>query len=285
MSAIFTSALFWLAVDLLLAVANGQTTNATCQAGHNWAFNSQKQSPCLVAAQLIAVCSPAYEVYALPDSYHYEGPSGTDANPCQCNTVVYSLLAECGLCQGRSISQLSPVTDGVFGRSTAHRLPQHSLNPFRLVCMFLVGPFWTFRRATWLTSDSFNELNALNSANLTESTMIPLPSSTLGTGTSASPTPTSAALENSANAMQRHANAVGGGVLGGVAALLLVAGVSFWIRHRKQRLARQGQVLRSPVMAERTTGALTNTLDVPSITVSSMHQASSSSSLPSASAV
>jgi hypothetical protein len=77
----------------------------------------------------------AYEVYALPLQSHYAGPDMQDANPCQCNTVVFSLLAECGLCQNRTTSMSvhayiyvehysrkhSP--GGASGRSTVPRLP------------------------------------------------------------------------------------------------------------------------------------------------------------------
>ncbi|KAJ7172290.1 hypothetical protein C8R46DRAFT_143039 [Mycena filopes] len=90
-----------LAQDLFAAA---QTSNATCAVSHKWAFNSQKQTPCVVAATLLAVCTGSYEVAALPEQFHYDGPSTQDANPCQCNTVVYSLLAECGLCQSRTIT-------------------------------------------------------------------------------------------------------------------------------------------------------------------------------------
>ncbi|KAF8212034.1 hypothetical protein K438DRAFT_1224026 [Mycena galopus ATCC 62051] len=95
----------WFLRQNLLATA--QTTNATCDVAHNWAFNSQKQSPCQVASSLLAVCDGVYEVAALPPNFHYEGPDTQDATPCQCNTVVYSLLAECGLCQERTISMWS----------------------------------------------------------------------------------------------------------------------------------------------------------------------------------
>ncbi|KAK7020461.1 hypothetical protein R3P38DRAFT_1215062 [Favolaschia claudopus] len=85
-----------------------QTTNATCDAAHNWAFNSKKQSPCQVASALITVCTGSYEVVALPIDSHYAGPANVqDANPCWCNSVVYSLLAECGLCQDRTITMWS----------------------------------------------------------------------------------------------------------------------------------------------------------------------------------
>ncbi|KAJ7120499.1 hypothetical protein C8R43DRAFT_83280 [Mycena crocata] len=91
----------WLLGRTLLASA--QTSNATCSVAQKWASNSQQQSPCLVASSLLAVCTGSYDVFALPEGWHYNGPSIQDANPCQCNTVVYSLLSECGLCQNRTV--------------------------------------------------------------------------------------------------------------------------------------------------------------------------------------
>ncbi|KAF8892476.1 hypothetical protein BD779DRAFT_1188543 [Infundibulicybe gibba] len=73
-----------------------QTTNATCLAVYQWTSNSHKQSPCQVASSLLAVCNNgSYNVAALPDQTHYLGPDLSDANPCQCNTVVYSLMSAC----------------------------------------------------------------------------------------------------------------------------------------------------------------------------------------------
>ncbi|KIM57506.1 hypothetical protein SCLCIDRAFT_1219410 [Scleroderma citrinum Foug A] len=33
-------------------------------------------------------------------SYSWIGPNATQANPCKCNTVMYSLISACGACQG-----------------------------------------------------------------------------------------------------------------------------------------------------------------------------------------
>lgn len=52
--------------------------------------------------RLSITCAIAYNVDALPDQTHYLGPTLALANPCQCNTVVYSLMSACGACQGRT---------------------------------------------------------------------------------------------------------------------------------------------------------------------------------------
>ena len=84
-------------------------------------FNSFGQSPCIVAASMIATCFKGGEfpiacmcgygglislvdfgLAPLPPGYSYSGPSPDYANKCQCSTVGFSLISACVACQGRS---------------------------------------------------------------------------------------------------------------------------------------------------------------------------------------
>ena len=92
-------------------------------------LNAEAQTPCHVAAYLMSPClaTPYGEplrfeemfclrrygvldaaVYALTstlahnDYYRAPGPATFPANGCNCNTVLYSMLAACGTCQGES---------------------------------------------------------------------------------------------------------------------------------------------------------------------------------------
>ncbi|KAJ7046996.1 hypothetical protein C8F04DRAFT_1062418 [Mycena alexandri] len=264
-----------------------QTSNATCAVSHNWAFNSQKQSPCVVAATLLAVCTGSYEVDALPLQFHYDGPDTQDANQCQCNTVVYSLLAECGLCQSRTITMWS-----LWETNCA----SVSINSFPLpLPAGLHVPGWAYLDVK--TADMFNETLALANANVTESTAIPLPSKT-----SSVPKSTSSASVSSAAAQpslasdtsdspspvnQKRNNAIGGGIVGGVAALGLVCSLVFWIYRRRRIAQTNGEVLNSPAMSQHRTDTLAShpsqpTLPMPSITVSSLNLQPGSGSIRSA---
>ncbi|KAF7363604.1 hypothetical protein MSAN_01017300 [Mycena sanguinolenta] len=262
----------WLLGHILLATA--QTTNATCDVAHNWAFNSQKQSPCQVASSLLAVCTGSYEVFALPPNFHYEGPDMQDANPCQCNTVVYSLLAECALCQERTITMWSLWETNCASVSI-------SSFPMPLPAGLHV-PGWAYLDVE--TSDSFNETLAFADANITESTAIPQPTKT----SSSKSVPTSSSTSSSAAAVQttvasdtsvsppvdqKRSNAIGGGIVGGFAALLLVFVLFFWIYRRRKTVKENGAILASPVMSEYRTDTLPSppTMPVPSITVSSLN--------------
>ncbi|KAF8201562.1 hypothetical protein BJ912DRAFT_506116 [Pholiota molesta] len=78
-------------------------SDASCLPFYNWTSNAENQTPCSVASSLLAVCNGGpFPVAALPDNTHYLGPTLQNANPCQCNTVTYSLMSACGACQGRT---------------------------------------------------------------------------------------------------------------------------------------------------------------------------------------
>ncbi|KAH7873519.1 uncharacterized protein C8R40DRAFT_365180 [Lentinula edodes] len=106
-----TNVVRWLTTCIALAAffelrVTAQDTDAVCTlASLQWSFNTEKQSPCAVASSLLGVCSGGdYKVVALPDTdTEYLGPSIDAANPCQCNTVVYSLMSACALCQNGTI--------------------------------------------------------------------------------------------------------------------------------------------------------------------------------------
>ena len=40
-----------------------------------------------------------YDVSALNPGEHYIGPAGVFLNPCQCSTVMYSMMGACNVCQ------------------------------------------------------------------------------------------------------------------------------------------------------------------------------------------
>jgi len=266
----------WLLGQTLLAGA--QTTNATCTLDHQWAFNSDKQSPCVVASTLLAVCTGSYEVLALPEQYSYQGPDSLqDANPCWCNTVTYSLLAECGLCQNRTISMWS-----VWETNCA----SVSINSFPLpLPTGLHVPGWAYFDVK--ATDMFNEVLAEGNANITESTAIPQPpkTSSVSTATSSSSAPaettTASASSGAAAAINMtRGNAIGGGVVGGFFGLVLLCVLGLWILHRRRLARTNGEVLNTPDMSQHQTDTLPSQPGpVPSITVSSLNSKPGSGSI------
>ncbi|KAN0119078.1 hypothetical protein V8E52_004525 [Russula decolorans] len=77
------------------------TANCTVSS-FTWTFNSIGQSPCTVAANMLATCySGSYTLAPLPSGYAYGGPTHDSSNKCQCSTVGYSLASACAVCQGQ----------------------------------------------------------------------------------------------------------------------------------------------------------------------------------------
>jgi len=132
------------------------------------------------------------------------------------------------------------------------------------------------------TSDSFNETLAFANANITESTAIPQPTKTSSKSVPTSSSTSSAAAVQTTVASDtsvsppinlKRNNAIGGGIVGGFAALLLVCLLSFWIYRWRKTVKENGAILASPVMSEYRTDTLPSppTMPVPSITVSSLN--------------
>ncbi|KLO10748.1 hypothetical protein SCHPADRAFT_504622 [Schizopora paradoxa] len=94
----------WMGVLLLgsgSAMVNAQV--ATCFQGYQYFNNEEGQSPCQVFSNLMTAClSPTapFPVPELSDS-SYSIPSG-GANPCACNTVTYSMMSACSVCQNEA---------------------------------------------------------------------------------------------------------------------------------------------------------------------------------------
>ncbi|KAF8163452.1 hypothetical protein B0H34DRAFT_324108 [Crassisporium funariophilum] len=237
-------------------------SDATCLPFYDWTFNSQKKSPCEVASSLLAVCNGGpFPVEALPDLSHYVGPSLGAANPCQCNTVTYSLMSACGACQGRTYLSWS-----VWSANCA--TVEFSSYPEPIPLGTSV-PGWAYLDVQ--SEDNFDQTLAKQNANITESTAVPSSTASVSSTSTASITITSTTKQSSSSvapitpppqatstgssssstaALATRANAVGGGVIGGLLGLLLIGGLLTWFFKRKQSAAQNGEPLRSPTDVE-----------------------------------
>ncbi|PPR02063.1 hypothetical protein CVT24_011162 [Panaeolus cyanescens] len=247
-------------------------SDASCLPFYTWTFNSQDKTPCEVASSLLSVCNNGpFFVHALPDNSHYLGPvTVAGATPCECNTVVYSLMSACGACQGKtylSWSVWSANCPTTYTSGYPEQIPQG-----------VAVPGWAYLDVT--ANDNFDQTNARANANATESTLIvptptptPVPTSSSlssngtrshsktqshsnssthvsDTSTTASsstppPVPTSSAASAAAKE-EAQSNLVGGAVVGSVmGAAIIIAIVAYFIQ-RRRRIARNGQILPSP---------------------------------------
>jgi len=92
----------------LFSLVCGQTSNVTCGSSMDWAKNSMGQDPCTAGAYAFD-CGNSLVITPLGPGTVYAGPGPTTetASPCVCNTVTYSLMAACGMCQTHNAQSYS----------------------------------------------------------------------------------------------------------------------------------------------------------------------------------
>jgi len=214
-----------------LLTTAAQTTNATCLASYEWAFNSLHQSPCLVAAYALQACvGGAYNVDPLDPSTHYLGPSLNNANACQCSSVSYSLISACGDCQNRTYETWSTWSSNC---QTSY------LSAFPIDIPPAISiPAWAYLDVT--TDDTYNPALAKLDANATESTAGSKPTAAaFTTGTSSTVSPTSSSSKSSTSeSSSDEFNIIGGMVSGGLLGLALLISLTLYfvvIRRRRRK--------------------------------------------------
>ncbi|KAM5540812.1 hypothetical protein V8D89_005456 [Ganoderma adspersum] len=246
------------------AVAQG-ATNATCNSGFEWMFNSKGQSPCLVSSWLLTPCSSPFEsfVYPLSPGFHYNTPlnSSDSATPCRCNTVLFSTISACATCQGEG-QYIVPYPENIPSGTTITA--------------------WAYLDVRVNNTFDPAAAEAVAAQNLPESSAQPAPSTTQtsepSTGTPTSPSTTTGGIANdtptatgdtSSSSSEKKSNtgAIAGGVVGGVAGLALVCAAVFFAL--KLRSSRSGAPSSNPVHY---TGADTQVLETSPVRSVSTHR-------------
>ncbi|KAK7690899.1 hypothetical protein QCA50_006001 [Cerrena zonata] len=209
-----------------------QSTNATCLTGFDWMTNSRQQSPCLMAAYLSSPCltDPSNaRVLAIDSDTHYAAPKGVaSATPCRCSTVFYSMLQACALCQGAQTIPWSTWASGCNGTTFISEYPRDIPSGTAI-------PSWSYEDVVKLDNFNLTAAMALDSTNPPESTAGSAPTAT---GSGVTPSSTSDLSDDGENAQgsshKSNAGAIAGGVIGGIAGLILIAGGVWWFLRRKQ---------------------------------------------------
>jgi len=207
--------------------AVAQRTEAVCSnTTLSWMSNSKGQSPCVVASYLLGKCSPTtWDVPAIATNQYYAGPSSPlIATDCLCSSVAYNLLSACGLCQGATAIITWP--------SWSTNCTQHVIPQGQWILAIPSGtsvPAWAY-----VTPDkmggAFSPAVAQGFTSSPESTSTPTPTSSI-------PSPTGTGGSNTAPPSVSHTNvgAIVGGVIGGIAALILLGFLFFkWWKRRKE---------------------------------------------------
>ncbi|KAJ6597079.1 hypothetical protein DFH09DRAFT_111009 [Mycena vulgaris] len=216
---------------LLLQVAS-QTSNVTCVPSYQWSFNSNNQTPCLIAAFLESICEGPVEITTIPDNTHYAGPrSVSEATPCRCSTVTYSLISACGACQNRRFISWTEWATNCSQVEVAQ-----FLNP---IPPQVVVPPWAYLNVT-KTNNIFNPILANQSLSQpTTSAVSTSSASSASSATSASTTFIPATVPTSPPPPESHkksnAGAIAGGVVGGLAVMVAAGLGLLFYRHRRNR--------------------------------------------------
>ncbi|KAM5540811.1 hypothetical protein V8D89_005455 [Ganoderma adspersum] len=228
------------------AAAQGGT-NATCNSGFEWMFNSRNQNPCLVSSWLFTPCSSPSDsfVFPLTPGFHYNTPlnSSDSATPCRCNTVLFSTIAACATCQGGEDDIVpwilySQNCSSVFIQTYPENIPSGT-----------AIPAWAYLDVRVNGTFDPTAAEAVAAQNLPESTALPAPSQTLSASTNnhgspstvrggtISSAPTAAGDNSSSGSKRTNAGAIAGGVVGGLAGVALIAAAVFVLRKRSRRSA------------------------------------------------
>jgi len=222
----------WILSVLWLAVASsvaGQTTNVTqCISSYNWSINALGQNPCLVAAYLESACGipGGINIPAIPDvpGDHYLGPTTSQANPCLCSSVTYSMISACAGCQNGTYTDWVTWSDDctqVLFTTFLQPLPPS-----------VEVPSWAFLNLT-LTGNNFSVVAAEQNASASAASASASASSAIMTSTSViipTVTPTASASKSKSNA-----GAIAGGVVGGLVFIAIVTLGALWFRIRRKR--------------------------------------------------
>ncbi|EGN97447.1 hypothetical protein SERLA73DRAFT_169774 [Serpula lacrymans var. lacrymans S7.3] len=226
--------MYYKALEMLVAVVvtlmsirgvATQTSNVTCASSFGWANNSLNQTPCTVASYLEGVCNGGeWDIPALPPNEHYLAPSLSDANNCQCNSVVYSLISACAACQNQlwvSWDTWSTNCSGyVYFMTYPNNIPQET-----------VVPAWAYLNVTAVGAGTFS-INASMQDSSAPASSATSSQSTLGPISNPTNIPLSSSKSSSSNT-----GAIAGGVVGGVVGLAIIVAGAVWFMRRRARSA------------------------------------------------
>ncbi|KAK0500600.1 hypothetical protein EDD18DRAFT_1459340 [Armillaria luteobubalina] len=206
-----------------------QASDAVCSnTAYNWAFNTLSQSPCQIATNLGEVCDSSFSIPALPSDSVYRGPSGGASRmECRCNTVYYSLLFVCAVCQGGGVTVWPTYNLNCTTKYTVfpHDVPSDTAVPHWAYLSLLSNGTVDIADAETDTGAEVTATATASSASTATSTIASGPETTSASSTGSS---------------KGDTGAIVGGVVGGVlgVAATVIGIIFFVLRRRQQRLGR-----------------------------------------------
>ncbi|OAX31504.1 hypothetical protein K503DRAFT_777517 [Rhizopogon vinicolor AM-OR11-026] len=213
------------------AFAQAGSTTVTCLSSFDWMNNSLGQNPCLVASYLVSECLNA-TLGIDPGPIVRPGPFIENTpNDCSCSTVAYSMFSACGTCQNATIDTWN---DWTFNCPIS--LTHYSEYPLNIPNGTAV-PHWAYLDV--VTNNTFNATAAQQDGDSPESTSTQVQFTTSiiiysTTSVSASLTSSSTTQSPSSTAKSSNVKAIAGGVVGGVIAVITIAGIVAWFFVRRR---------------------------------------------------
>ncbi|WWC98380.1 hypothetical protein V866_005271 [Kwoniella sp. B9012] len=217
--------IFGIILLAFLGGANGQSTNASCSLSddNKWMFNHAEESPCLVWSKVQSLCIPQTSYINVPplldQSYSYNLPNERSSE-CQCNSVSYSLMAACAVCQYPSTSLPSEndwsascqnyVNNGLGFDQSVVSIPAFAYHQ------------WSGSTFTGDIAKSSTTTPTSQSYTTTLSRTFPTSSSSSSPSSSSSGTPSSSSNSESNSNSEDHKSVSWGPIIGGAAGGLIL---------------------------------------------------------------
>ncbi|KAL5512173.1 hypothetical protein ACEPAG_3458 [Sanghuangporus baumii] len=217
----------------------GATTDAVCTSEFAWMNNSKSQSPCLVAAYLLAPCQRTGDgnVRAIANTT-YLAPTAEGAEACWCSWGVYNMLEACASCQNNSNYLLSWYNYRT--NCSAQLQPNTEFYPSdNIISEETSVPFWATKDPSTWDSGTFNltEAQVIDSEGKGDVTQASRAAASGSVSASSSgPSATSTETSNSSDdGSSVNVGAIAGGVIGGVVAIAAAGLAAFFFMRRRKK--------------------------------------------------
>jgi len=194
--------------------ARAFSSSAVCMSQFSWTDNSKNISPCDVAASVFGTCGGStWNITPLNSSYRYSVPVAVNGtvNLCSCSWAAYNLISACTLCQGFevSIQNWSYYKDDCGNKVSNEYFPSQLVLPSGTAI-----PFYAATDPTTWSDQRFN----LGQAKAIHDQGTPDKVQTSSSGKSSTPV-----------------GAIVGGVIGGLAVVILGGLVALFMYRKKQK--------------------------------------------------
>ncbi|KAJ7022970.1 hypothetical protein C8F04DRAFT_970860 [Mycena alexandri] len=192
-----------------------EQTQAQCTNDFDWATSSQGSTPCLLTAYVWGSCFTGnWDVPQLPQGSSYTNPNATTANDCTCSWAAYNLISACTACQGfdSAIANWAGYSQSCGGFETDTYFPSNITLPTGTAI-----PFWAGTDPRSWNDARFDTAQAKLIAQEHKPDFV------------------QGQTPPDAKKSKPPVGAIAGGVVGGVAVLVIGAAIAFWFVRKRNR--------------------------------------------------